>query len=144
MEIRVHHRSSRRSLAGILLVGALALALGAAASPAPAAAPGVVLSNTGAPHIGDLKALGTHWVRVFATWPDLEPTPGVYAASWLAAYEKLFRELPSGTKVVVDVVGTPRWETGSKRRTHAPRQPCGLRRVRRRARPAMGLPCRRV
>jgi hypothetical protein len=113
MHLRSRHLPPRRPLAGVLLAGLLALVLGAAASPAPAAAPGVVLANAGAPHISDLKTLGVHWVRVFATWPDLEPAPGDYAANWLAAYEKLFRELPSGTKVIVDVVDTPQWETGS-------------------------------
>ncbi len=111
--MRIRHRRPRRPLAGVLLAGLLALVLAATAGPAPAAAPGVVLANTGAPHIGDLRALGTHWVRVFATWSDLEPASGYYAPNWLAAYEKLFRELPPGTKVIIDVVGAPHWETGS-------------------------------
>jgi Cellulase (glycosyl hydrolase family 5)/Bacterial Ig domain len=102
-------RQVRTLLAGATL--ALAFALGA--STAPAAEPGVVLANMGDPHIRDLRTLGTHWVRVFATWADLEPAPGYYAPNWLYAYEKLFRELPHGTKVIVDVVGTPEWETGS-------------------------------
>jgi Cellulase (glycosyl hydrolase family 5)/Bacterial Ig domain len=113
MHPRSRHLHSRRSLSGVLLAGLLTLALGVSAASAPAAEPGVVLANAGSPHIGDLRALGTHWVRVFATWPDLEPAPGYYAPNWLAAYEKLFRELPSGTKVIVDVVDTPQWETGS-------------------------------
>lgn len=83
------------------------------ASPAPAAAPGVVITNTGAPHIGDVKALGTHWVRVFASWPDLEPEPGVLSSNWLYYYAQFFHSLPTGTKVIVDVVNTPQWETGS-------------------------------
>jgi Cellulase (glycosyl hydrolase family 5)/Bacterial Ig domain len=122
---RFPRRPARRPLAGALLAGLLALALGLAAAPAsaPAAEPGVVLSNMGAPHVGDLKALGTHWVRVFATWSDLEPAPGYYAPNWLAAYEKLFRELPSGTKVIVDVVGTPQWETGSSDEHTPPANP---------------------
>ena len=116
-------RRLRRPLSGVLLAGVLALALGAAAAPAPAAAPGVVLANAGAPHVGDLKTLGTHWVRVFATWSDLEPAPGVFAANWFAAYDKLFRELPGGTQVIVDVVGTPRWETGSSDEHTPPANP---------------------
>jgi hypothetical protein len=50
---------------------------------------------------------------MFATWPDLEPARGVFAPNWLASYEHVFSELPGGTKVIIDVVGTPRWETGS-------------------------------
>jgi hypothetical protein len=52
-------------------------------------------------------------VRVFATWPDLEPYPGVFAPNWVAKYEQLFAALPAGSKVIIDVVGSPRWETGS-------------------------------
>lgn len=113
MSSRLCDRRVRRALVGALAGGLLALALGPAAASSPAAEPGVVLADTGAPHIHDLKALHVRWVRVFATWSDLEPSPGYYAPNWLAAYEKLFRELPRGTKVLVDVVGTPQWETGS-------------------------------
>jgi hypothetical protein len=123
MKLRSRHRRTRRPLAGALLTGLLALGLGVAASPAPAAAPGVVLSKTGAPHIADLKALGTHWVRIFVTWPDIEPAPGDFSVSWLGTYEKLFRELPPGTKVVVDVVGSPQWETGSSDEHTPPANP---------------------
>jgi hypothetical protein len=56
---------------------------------------------------------------MFATWPDLEPARGVFAPNWLASYEHVFRELPAGTKVIIDVVDTPRWETGSNDE-HAP------------------------
>lgn len=102
-----------------LLVAAVALCLagaalaGPAAIPASAAEPGVVITNAGAPRPNDLRALGTHWVRVFASWPTLEPQPGALAANWLAYYSQFFHSLPKGTKVIVDVVDTPQWETGS-------------------------------
>jgi hypothetical protein len=114
----------QRSLIRLLLATILATAaLIAAAGPAPAAAPGVVLANTGTPHIPAVKALGTHWVRIFATWPDLEPQPGVFAANWFASYEQLFHSLPAGTKVIVDVVDTPQWETGSSDEHTPPANP---------------------
>jgi hypothetical protein len=114
MGSRLRHPRLRRALAGALMCGlsVLALALGAAPA-APAAEPGVVLADMGAPHVHDLKALHVRWVRVFATWNDLEPAPGYYAPNWMYAYEKLFRELPRGTKVIVDVVGSVQWETGN-------------------------------
>jgi hypothetical protein len=71
------------------------------------------LTLASAPQVANVRALGTHWVRMFATWPDLEPKPGVFAPNWLASYEQTFRALPAGTKVIIDVVGTPQWETGS-------------------------------
>ncbi len=73
--------------------------------------------------IGDIDALGTHWVRMFVTWPDIEPARGVYAANWLENYEQTFRSLPSGTKVILDVVDTPEWETGSSNETTPPANP---------------------
>jgi hypothetical protein len=112
--------AQRRRSPRLALLATCALAtcaLVACASPAlaadPTPAPGVVLLNTGTPHVADVKALGAHWVRVFADWPDLEPAPGVFSSNWLYTYEQLFRSLPAGTKVLVDVVDTPQWETGS-------------------------------
>ena len=73
--------------------------------------------------IGDIRTLGVHWVRVFLTWPDLEPQRGVFAPNWLAKYERLFAALPAGTKVIIDVVEAPRWETGSSNPHAAPANP---------------------
>jgi hypothetical protein len=114
----------RRRLAEVLLIGVLSAALGgAAASPALAAEAGVGLSSPNGPQVADVRALGVHWVRVFATWPDLEPQRGVVAANWVASYEQLFRSLPAGTKVIIDVVDTPRWETGSSNEHTPPANP---------------------
>jgi hypothetical protein len=123
MEIRPRQSRTPRPLAVALLSVLVALVLGAAAGPAGAAEPGVVLADSFSPHVGDLKTLGVHWVRVFATWPDLEPARGDYSANWIANYERLFRELPAGTKVIVDVVGTPQWETGSSDEHTPPANP---------------------
>ena len=70
-----------------------------------------------------IKALGTHWVRMFLTWPDLEPARGAFAANWISYYEQLFSELPAGTKVILDVVETPKWETGSRDEHKPPANP---------------------
>jgi hypothetical protein len=105
------------ALAGVLAASA---ALSATTAPAVSAAePGVVLAAPNGVQIAAVKTLGVHWVRVFATWPDIEPERGVFAANWLASYESLFHALPAGTKVIVDVVDTPSWETGSSDE-HAP------------------------
>jgi hypothetical protein len=60
---------------------------------------------------------------LFATWPDLEPTRGALASNWLYSYEQIFRSLPAGTKVILDVVGTPEWETGSSDEHTPPASP---------------------
>ncbi|HSZ70407.1 MAG TPA: Ig-like domain-containing protein [Solirubrobacteraceae bacterium] len=98
------------ALTAVLCAGAAAPALAASATPAAGVNVGVGATTPDTP---SLRALGTHWVRVFAEWPDLEPQPGTYSSSWLYYYEQFFRSLPAGTKVIVDVVDTPQWETGS-------------------------------
>lgn len=111
---RLFTRCTRLPLATLLAATACATGttvLAAAPASAQAATPGVVLINT--PRTADLRALGTHWVRVFAQWPELQPQPGALDSNWLWEYEKLFAQLPRGTKVVVDVVDSPQWETGS-------------------------------
>src|ERR1700677_2439021 len=100
--------------ASALVAGLLATALcTVGAPPAAAAEPGVNLTGTAPSQITAIGALGTHWVRMFATWPDLEPPRGTLAANWMNYYEQTFRSLPHGSKVILAVVDTPAWETGS-------------------------------
>ncbi len=104
---------------GVLLIGSMLVNVGAAR----AAEPGLSLSGpTGSP-AREMKDLGTHWVRMFLTWPDVEPQRGVYAENWLASYEAAFRSYAPGTKVVLDVVDTPQWETGSSDEHTPPADP---------------------
>ena len=115
---------SRRLLAGALLAAAAMFAIAVTGtSSATAAEPGVGLREPNTAQIADVKALGTHWVRVFATWPDLEPQRGVYAPNWVASYEQLFRALPAGSKVIIVVVDTPSWESGSSNPHTPPSNP---------------------
>jgi hypothetical protein len=107
------------ALTGLLLAGLLC----AAVPSASAVEPGVVLTSLGSSQVPLVSTLGTHWVRVFATWPDLEPQRGTFAQNWFASYEQLFNGLPRGTKVIVDVVDTPSWETGSSNETTPPANP---------------------
>jgi len=107
----------------LLAVLVLAAMSGAAAGPASAAEAGVVINTQSGLQAADASALGTHWVRMFVTWPDIEPHRGVYALNWLAYYEGTIRALPPGTKVILDVVNTPRWETGSSDEHTPPARP---------------------
>jgi hypothetical protein len=97
----------------LVALGCIALLAGAATPAAQAAEAGVVVPGPNQINTGTIKALGAHWVRMFATWPDLEPSRGVYSTSWLTSYEQAFSALAPGTKVILDVVGSPSWETGS-------------------------------
>jgi hypothetical protein len=87
--------------------------------PARAAEPGVNVSNPSAAQLADIRELGTHWVRMFVSWPMLEPAPGGISRSALGSFEQTLSGLPAGTKVILDVFGSPRWETGSSDE-HAP------------------------
>jgi hypothetical protein len=52
------------------------------------------------------------WVRVFLNWDQIETSPGSYDAAQLADYKQLFAALPAGTKVDIDVTGSPAWANG--------------------------------
>ncbi len=106
--------AGRRRAALALCAAAVALAAAAAMpAPAPAAEPGLNLLSLNSAGVEYTKTLGTPWVRLFITWPDIEPSHGVYAQNWFQYYEQEFQALPAGTKVILDVVDSPRWETGS-------------------------------
>jgi hypothetical protein len=108
-------------LAAACVAGCLT-ALAGTAGPAHAAEAGVVLTNPQTETATE-SALGTHWVRLFATWPDLEPQRGVYSQSWLSYYDQIFKALPPGTKILIDVVDSPSWETGSSDEHQPPANP---------------------
>ena len=115
---------ARRWLMPVGLAALLILAIAAARAPrASAAEAGVNLTNSNPVEISDVKTLGTHWVRMFATWPDLEPTKGSYDPFWFENIEKMISALPPGTKMILDVVNTPSWETGSSDEHTPPANP---------------------
>ena len=93
----------RRTLRRLLILTASTLAgLLCGASPSTLAAePGVNLTSESAAQIADVRTLGAHWVRMFATWPTLEPARGPLAPNWLAVYDNALAALPSGTKVQI-------------------------------------------
>ena len=97
-------------LASLLSLGAV---MAAAAAPAPAADSGLNLLSLNSAGVQNTRTLGTPWVRMFITWPDIEPSRGVFAQNWFGYYEQEFQALPPGTKVILDVVESPSWETGS-------------------------------
>jgi hypothetical protein len=101
---------SKRGVLAVLVSLAATLA---GAAPAAAAEAGVNIGASSASEMAAIRTLGTHWVRMFVAWPEVEPSRGAYNGLWFTAYEKLYRELPAGTKVILDVVGSPAWETGS-------------------------------
>jgi polysaccharide biosynthesis protein PslG len=105
------------------LLASSVCACGLNASPAAAAEAGVNLNGLSPSNVAEASALGAHWVRVFAPWPDLEPSPGVHSAFWFAQYDRLLGSLPKGTHAILDFVDTPSWESGSAAANAPPSNP---------------------
>jgi hypothetical protein len=104
----------------------LALALSLACAPAPGAESGVVVNGpTGlSPHSDDqLAGLGVGWVRGFVPWEEYEPTAGHLNEWQIVQLEAGLAALPEGTKVLLDVVTTPQWESGSANQVMPPHDP---------------------
>ncbi len=112
---------TRHRLPHILaLAGSLvALALCALPSSAGAAEAGLNISSLNPTQVAGVRTLGVHWVRMFLSWRAMQPNPGAVDPNVLNGYEQAFSQLPAGTKVILDVVDTPQWETGSSDE-HAP------------------------
>jgi hypothetical protein len=113
----------------IALSAVLALVLSLIA-PAPgsaqAAESGVVVNGLigiSSQQDADLAGLGVGWVRGFVPWPTFEPTQGHLNESRVNALEASLATLPKGVKVILDVVDTPQWETGSSNAAMPPRNP---------------------
>lgn len=113
-------------LALLACVAILAAAVTVAPWPALAAESGVVVdSPTGlSPQSDGLVAdLGVGWVRAFAPWNTFEPARGALNEPELASLEAGIAGLPAGDKVILDVVDTPQWESGSANPATPPRNP---------------------
>jgi hypothetical protein len=88
---------------------------------AGAAEAGVNLSDLTPANVAQAEQLGVHWVRVFVPWSVLEPQRGVHASNWLWTYDQMLSTLPRSTHVIMDVVDTPSWESGSSAGNAPPR-----------------------
>jgi hypothetical protein len=104
----------------------LALMLSLAGAPAQGAESGVVVNTPAglSPQSdGLLAGLGVRWVRRFVPWNVFEPSPGHISQPQVSALETDLAGLPAGTKVILDVVDTPQWESGSANPVTPPRNP---------------------
>ncbi len=70
-----------------------------------------------------LASLGVGWVRGFVPWTVFEPNQGHLNEPQISALESGLNALPKGTKVILDVVNTPQWESGSSNPVMPPRDP---------------------
>jgi hypothetical protein len=60
----------------------------------------------------DIHASRPGWVRVFLGWNGIEAQRGIYNTAEIQNYQRFFASLPAGTKIDVDVEGTPAWAAG--------------------------------
>jgi hypothetical protein len=128
---RALHRISARLAARTAVIATLLVSLtcacgglfAVASAPASAAEAGVNLNGLAPGNVAEASALGAKWVRVFVTWPDIEPARGVHSAFWLAQYDRLLGALPKGTHAILDFVDTPSWESGSAAPNAPPSNP---------------------
>jgi hypothetical protein len=67
---------------------------------------------TSAPVHAAIARLHPSWVRVFMGWNAVERASGVYNSAILRNYRTFFAHLPAGTRVLLDVEGTPAWAAG--------------------------------
>jgi hypothetical protein len=104
----------------------VALMLALAGAPAQAVETGVVINGPeglSMQSVHQVAGLGVGWVRVFAAWNIFEPNRGHLNEPEIVALEEGLAALPKGTKVIVDVVNTPQWETGSSNPAMPPSSP---------------------
>jgi len=128
MKIQALHKVAAREIAARLavlatLLACVACACGLSATSANAAEAGVNLNSLEPAAVAQASTLGAHWVRVFAPWPDLEPSPGVHSAYWLGQYDRLLSSLPKGSHAIIDFVDSPSWESGSPASNAPPANP---------------------
>lgn len=100
--------------------------LALAGAPAQGAESGVVINGPNGlslQSVNQVSGLGAGWVRVFAAWNIFEPNRGHLNEPEIDALEAGLAALPMGTKVIVDVVNTPAWESGSSDPAMPPRDP---------------------
>jgi hypothetical protein len=123
MARNVEARSVRSPRLPIALLVALALAFALGGGSAQAAESGVVLNGTagfspqGSSLIG---GLGVGWVRTFLSWKTFEPSRGRIDQGQVSSLESELAGLPVGTKVIVVVVSTPQWASGSSNQLNPP------------------------
>jgi hypothetical protein len=70
---------------------------------------------------------GAQWTRISLGWHDLEPSKGSYSSYYLGEQDRAIQAAHNaGLKVVLDVVESPQWASGSTNKLAPPRNPQDL------------------
>jgi hypothetical protein len=110
----------------IVPIAVLVLMLSFAGARAHGAETGVVINGPAGlvpQSASQLAPLGVGWVRGFVPWTVFEPNAGHLNEPQISALESGLAALPKGTKVILDVVNTPEWESGSSDPSTPPHNP---------------------
>jgi Cellulase (glycosyl hydrolase family 5) len=105
---------------------ALGGGIAASSAVANAAAVGVNVAATSGDFFHSEKVIAAlresrpAWIRVFLGWNGLETAQGSYNTAEIAAYAHFFSRLPAGTKIDVDVSGSPAWANGGSQSISTP------------------------
>jgi hypothetical protein len=70
-----------------------------------------------------IAPLNAPYARVFVRWNEIETGPGVYDQGRLGYTDQTIRNYRPGTKVIVDLSGTPGWANGGQGPTAPPSDP---------------------
>jgi hypothetical protein len=118
-------------LAALLLAALLSVAL---PSLARAAEPGVVTDLSWGISSADKQKTanamvdaGVRWTRIGLGWRNLEPSKGSYSNYFLADEDAAVQAAhDAGVKIILDVIESPQWASGSTNKYAAPQNPQDL------------------
>jgi hypothetical protein len=124
-------RFALASLLGVLLAAVISISVPSFAS---AAAPGVVsdlswgISNADKQQTATaMTDAGVQWTRIGLGWRSLEPSKGSYSSYWLADEDAAVQAASdAGVKIILDVVESPQWASGSTDKNMPPTNPQDL------------------
>jgi len=70
---------------------------------------------------------GVRWTRIGLGWRNLEPSKGSYSSYWLADQDAAVQAASdAGVKVILNVLESPQWASGSTNKYAAPKNPQDL------------------
>jgi Cellulase (glycosyl hydrolase family 5) len=71
-----------------------------------------------------MRDAGVRWARITVGWRGLEPNKGSYSSVWFADLDAAVQAArDAGAKVILDVLESPQWASGSTEKYAPPRDP---------------------
>jgi len=126
--------TDRRSLPRPLLIVLAAIFLVAFPARALAASPGLVtdlswgISDAEKQQTASaMSDAGAQWTRISIGWRNIEQSKGSYSSYYLGDEDRAVQDAhAAGMKIILDVVESPQWASGSTNKLAPPRNPQDL------------------